>query len=104
MVGMGEHDELENRYTPLFEAMLSKSGIVLGYRRDRAGIDTGLHLFAQGTKPTPKGDDRSYWRPLASGVGFQLKGGQETAVWGEKCRQTQEFRASGKRHPERSLF
>jgi hypothetical protein len=74
MVGMGEHDELENRYAPKFETLLSESGLVVDYRRDRAGIDTGLHLFAQGTKPTPKGVERAYWRPMASRVWFQLKG------------------------------
>lgn len=74
MVGMGEHDELENRYMPKFEALLSASGVVVEYRRDRAGIDTGLHLFAHGEKPTAKGDERPYWRPLASRVWFQLKG------------------------------
>jgi hypothetical protein len=74
MVGMGEDDELENRYMPKFEAMISASGLVVEYRRDRAGIDTGLHLFAKGSKPTRGGDDRPYWRPLASRVWFQLKG------------------------------
>lgn len=74
MVGMGEHDELENRYMPRFEALLSESGVIVGYRRDRAGIDTGLHLFARGEKTTKKGDERPYWRPLASRVWFQLKG------------------------------
>lgn len=74
MVGMGEHDELENRYMPKFEVLLSTSGVMVEYRRDRAGIDTGLHLFARGEKPTPNGDERPYWRPLASRVWFQLKG------------------------------
>src|SRR4051794_2120133 len=74
MVGMGEHDELENRYAPKFETLLSERGLVVEYRRDRAGIDTGLHLFAQGTKPTAKGVERAYWRPMASRVWFQLKG------------------------------
>jgi hypothetical protein len=74
MVGMGEHDELENRYMPKFEALLSQSGVIVGYRRDRAGIDTGLHLFARGEKTTKKGDERPYWHALASRVWFQLKG------------------------------
>lgn len=71
---MGEHDELENRYRPKFEVLLSTSGVVVEYRRDRAGIDTGLHLFAREEKLTPKGDELPYWRPLASRVWFQLKG------------------------------
>lgn len=62
MVGMGEHDELENRNMPMFEALLSASGVVVGYRRDRAGIDTGLHLFARDEETTSKGDERPYWR------------------------------------------
>lgn len=74
MVGMGEHDELENRYTPRFEALLSESGVVVEYRRDRAGIDTGLHLFAREEKSTKQGEERPYWRALASRVWFQLKG------------------------------
>lgn len=74
MVGMGEHDELENRYLPQFEALLSRSGVVIAYRRDRAGIDTGLHLFARSEKTTQKGEERPYWRALAGRVWFQLKG------------------------------
>jgi hypothetical protein len=74
MVGMGEHDELENRYMPQFEALLSQSGVIVEYRRDRAGIDTGLHLFARGHKPTKKGNERPYWHVLASRIWFQLKG------------------------------
>ena len=75
MVGLGDHDELENRYLPRFEPMLSESGVVVEYRRDRAGIDTGLHLFAREEKTTKnKHDKRPYWRALAGRVWFQLKG------------------------------
>lgn len=80
MVGMGEHDELENRYMPKFEALLSESGVVVEYRRDRAGVDTGLHLFGRGEKTAKSGDKRSYWRPLASRVWFQLKGIHESTM------------------------
>lgn len=79
MVGMGADDELENRYMPKFEALVSERGLVVEYRRDRAGIDTGLHLFARGEKTTPKGD-RPYWRPMASRVWFQLKGKHASTV------------------------
>ena len=89
VVGMGEHDELENRYMPNFEALLSTSGVIVEYRRDRAGIDTGLHLFARGDKPTPKGDDRPYWRPLASRVWFQLKGVHATTMSASKFEQAE---------------
>lgn len=74
MVGMGEHDELENRYTPRFETLLSESGVVVEYRRDRAGIDTGLHMFAREERPTRQGGERPHWRALAGRVWFQLKG------------------------------
>lgn len=74
MVGMGEHDELENRYMSRFEALLSDSGVVVQYRRDRAGIDTGLHLFRREVKAPEGREDRSYWRALAGRVWFQLKG------------------------------
>lgn len=73
-MAMGEHDELENRYAPRFEVLLSDSGVVVEYRRDRAGIDTGLHLFAREDRDTGAGTSRPYWRPLASRVWFQLKG------------------------------
>ncbi|NQX14994.1 DUF4365 domain-containing protein [Rathayibacter sp. VKM Ac-2857] len=59
---------------PKFEALLSQSGVIVGYRRDRAGIDTGLHLFARGEKSTKKGDDQPFWHALAGRVWFQLKG------------------------------
>jgi hypothetical protein len=80
MVGMGEHDELENRYAPKFEALISERGLVVEYRRDRAGIDTGLHLFARGEKTTDRGIERPYWRPMASRVWFQLKGVHESTM------------------------
>lgn len=77
---MGEHDELENRYMPKFEVLLSASGVVVEYRRDRTGIDTGLHLFAREEKLTPKGDELPYWGVLASRVWFQLKGVHASAM------------------------
>lgn len=84
-MAMGEHDELENRYTPRFEVLLSESGVVVDYRRDRAGMDTGLHLFAREDRVSPKdGATRSYWRPLASRVWFQLKGVHATTMTPEQ--------------------
>lgn len=84
VVGMGEHDELENRYMPKFEALASQRGLVVEYRRDRAGIDTGVHLFEEGCKTTPKGADHPYWRPMASRVWFQLKGLHEATLSAEQ--------------------
>ncbi len=81
---MGEHDELENRYASRFESLISQRGLVLEYRRDRAGIDTGLHLFARGDKTTARGVERPYWRPLASRVWFQLKGVHESTLSAEE--------------------
>jgi len=80
MVGMGEHDEFENRYAPKFELMLSESGVIVNYRRDRAGVDTGLHLFARHDKVPPKGGTQATWRPTVSRVWFQLKGIHATTL------------------------
>lgn len=80
MVGMGEHDALENRYTPRFEVLLSESGVVVEYRRDRAGIDTGLHLFAREERTSRNQDGKPYWRALAGRVWFQLKGIHESTM------------------------
>jgi hypothetical protein len=80
MVGMGGHDELESRYTLKFEALLGERGVIVGYRQDRAGIDTGLHLFGRVEKTTTGGDKRAYWRPLPSRVWFQLKGLHATTM------------------------
>lgn len=74
MVRMGQHDELENRYMPRFETLLSESGVVVQYRRDRVGIDTGLHLFAREENPSKQGGNPQYWHALAGRVWFQLKG------------------------------
>jgi hypothetical protein len=84
MVGMGGHDELENRYMPKFETLASERGLVVEYRRDRAGFDTGLHLFARENKTTPKGDERPYWRPMVSRVWFQLKGVHRSTMSAEE--------------------
>lgn len=84
MVGMGEHDELQNRYMPRFETLLSSSGVVVEYKHDRAGIDTGLHLFARGQKATKKGDELPHWRPTTSRVWFQLKGTHASTMSAEE--------------------
>jgi Domain of unknown function (DUF4365) len=74
MAGMSSHDQFENRYMARFEALLSEHGLVVEYQRDRAGIDTGLHLFAPDTAPTSTNSAGSHWHPLTSRVWFQLKG------------------------------
>lgn len=74
MAGMSNHDQFENRYMARFEALLSEHGLVVQYQRDRAGIDTGLHLFAPDTTLTFPNSSDPCWHPLASRVWFQLKG------------------------------
>ena len=44
--GVGEDDQLESVYLQRLIAILTEYGIPLAYAKDRAGIDTGLHLFA----------------------------------------------------------
>lgn len=94
VVGMGEHDELENRYMPKFEALASERGLVVEYRRDRAGVDTGVHMFEEGYKTTPKGAERPYWRPMASRVWFQLKGVHEATLSAEQFAQSDKVAVS----------
>lgn len=45
---MGESDVFEATYMAKLNALLAPHGLVLTYDRDRAAIDTGLHLFLQG--------------------------------------------------------
>lgn len=72
---MSNHDQFENRYMGRFEALLSELGLVVRYQRDRAGIDTGLHLFGtEAALPISRNSSGPYWYPLASRVWFQLKG------------------------------
>lgn len=55
MVGVGGHAEVKNHRMPRFETLVSERGLVVEYRRDRAGIDTGLYFFVRKKKTTPKG-------------------------------------------------
>ena len=45
---MGESDVFEAAYMAKLKALLTPYGLVLTYDRDRAAIDTGLHLFLEG--------------------------------------------------------
>jgi Domain of unknown function (DUF4365) len=47
--GPGESDVFEAVYIAKLKALLAPHGLVLDYDRDRAAIDTGLHLFLEGT-------------------------------------------------------
>ena len=48
MPEMGESDVFEASYMAKLKALLTSHGLVLNYDRDRAAIDTGLHLFLEG--------------------------------------------------------
>lgn len=62
---IGKHDAFELAYMAKLRALLARHGVPLEYAMDRAAIDTGLHLFAEG----PTGLDTSQVR-----VWFQAKG------------------------------
>jgi hypothetical protein len=82
MAGMSSHDQFENSYTAQFEALLSEQGIIVEYRRDRAGIDTGLHLFSSAAEPPASTSSTvgAIGYPFASRVWFQLKGKRASTV------------------------
>lgn len=65
MPGIGDDDQFESEYMAKMRALLTTRGVPLTYDKDRAGIDTGLHLFVEG----PSGRDASQVR-----VWFQVKG------------------------------
>jgi len=46
--GAGESDVFEAVYMAKLKALLAPHGVILTYDRDRAAIDTGLHLFLEG--------------------------------------------------------
>ena len=47
----GESDVFEATYMARLKALLAPHGLVLTYDRDRAAIDTGLHLFLEEMEP-----------------------------------------------------
>lgn len=63
--GMGAHDDFESKYMARLSVLLTGAGVQIGYAKDRAGIDTGLHLFGH----TPAGKAATHTR-----VWFQVKG------------------------------
>jgi hypothetical protein len=68
---IGDDDEFESRYMDQLRAILGQHGVRLEYDKDRAGIDTGLHLFANG----PTGRAATQAR-----VWFQAKGLHATTL------------------------
>jgi hypothetical protein len=45
---IGDDDQFESEYIAKLRALLTTRGVPLTYDKDRAGIDTGLHLFVEG--------------------------------------------------------
>lgn len=68
---MGVHDDFESRYRAKLSVLLVGGGIQISYAKDRAGIDTGLHLFAH----APSGKVATHTR-----VWFQVKGKHATTL------------------------
>lgn len=68
---MGVHDDFESRYTAKLSVLLVGGGVQISYAKDRAGIDTGLHLFAH----APSGKVATHTR-----VWFQVKGKHATTL------------------------
>jgi hypothetical protein len=84
MVGMDEHDELENRYASKFEAIVSGHGVTLTYKKDRFGVDAGLQFFTKETRQDKRGHESRYFRATPCRVWFQLKGIHETTLSSQK--------------------
>lgn len=74
MVGMGAADELEERYMAKFSSLVAGRGVIIDYRKDRFGVDTGLQFYVEGTKPDNKGKERKYFHATPVRVWFQFKG------------------------------
>lgn len=84
MVGMGAADELEARYTAKFANLVAGRGVMIDYRKDRFGVDTGLQFYVEGTKPDRKGHDRKYFHATSVRVWFQFKGIQAETLTAEE--------------------
>jgi hypothetical protein len=85
---VGAADVLEGIYTPRFEAIIGRFGIPIDYRRDKAAIDKGLHLY------TP---DRINGQAKMSSikVWFQLKGISKEALTAEDLKGMQDVPVKG---------
>lgn len=66
MVRMGSTDVFESEYMAKLKALLAGHGVVIDYERDRAAIDTGLHLFIEAEDNTRTASPARVW--------FQAKG------------------------------
>lgn len=74
MVGMGPADELEERYMARFSNLVAGRGVIIDYRKDRFGVDTGLQFYVEGKKTDKSGQERTYFHSTAVRVWFQFKG------------------------------
>lgn len=77
MVGMGAADELEERYMAKFASLVAGRGVLIDYRKDRFGVDSGLHFYVEGAKTDSRGKERKYFHSTSVRVWFQFKGIQE---------------------------
>lgn len=68
---IGGDDEFESRYMARLRAILTEHGVTVTYEKDRAAIDTGLHLFIEG----PLGR-----HAVPGRVWFQAKGKRQTSL------------------------
>lgn len=66
MPRQGQYDHFELSYMADLNALLSHAGVPLTYTQDRAAIDTGLHLFVEGSGNDFQASDARVW--------FQAKG------------------------------
>jgi len=74
--GLGESDVFEAVYIARLKALLAPHGLLLDYDRDRASIDTGLHMFLEGTGDRQASQVR---------VWFQAKGEMASTLPLEQC-------------------
>lgn len=80
MVGMGAADELEERYMAKFSSLVAGRGVLIDYRKDRFGVDSGLQFYVEGAKADSKGKERKYFHATSVRVWFQFKGIQESTL------------------------
>jgi hypothetical protein len=83
MVGMGAADELEERYKAKFASLVAGRGVIIEYKKDRFGVDSGLHFYVEGKKADSKGNERKYFHATSVRVWFQFKGIQEGTLSAE---------------------
>lgn len=83
MVGMAAADELEERYMARFSSLVAGRGVLIDYRKDRFGVDSGLQFYVEGAKADSKGHERKYFHATTVRVWFQFKGIQETTLSAE---------------------